>query len=72
MLPREDIVESKLEQAARHVLAGRRIIEAQRLNVAAKQRRGDDATISEGLLRTFEESQMIFETDLEELRTGRR
>ena len=61
-------VESKLEQATRHVLKGREIVAAQSRRVAALREKGADAWAEEDLLRRFESTQAIFEADLAELK----
>jgi hypothetical protein len=60
-------METKLEQAARHVRRGREIIQAQRLRILALQQAGVDATSAKDLLVQYERSQMIFEADLAEM-----
>lgn len=59
-------MESKIEQAWRHVRAGREIIAMQRRRIAATKDKGGDTTELESLLRSFEATQTIFESDLEE------
>lgn len=57
-------MESRLEQAIRHVRRGREIVAAQRLRVRAVKARGGDPSESEILLRQFESALAIFEGDL--------
>ncbi|MBV9549063.1 MAG: hypothetical protein JO256_05250 [Alphaproteobacteria bacterium] len=57
-------MESKLEQARRHVMTGQGIVTAQRRRVAALRARGEDCREAERLLLQFEGTQAIFEADL--------
>jgi hypothetical protein len=61
----------RYEMACRHVLAGRHLIERQRALIDALRSRGADTRDPQNLLRTFEQSQAIFEADLERLSRGR-
>jgi len=56
--------ESRFAMAQRHVREGRPIVERQRQLVLGQQQRGYDTTASESLLRTFERTLDVFESDL--------
>ena len=56
--------EDRHEQALRHVLRGRIIIERQRALIERRKALGADTKQSEELLDRFEASQVIFEEDL--------
>jgi hypothetical protein len=64
-------MESKLEQAARHVERGATIVASQRQLVAHLREKGFDARAAESLLRQFERSMVIFRADLEDLQSKR-
>jgi hypothetical protein len=59
--------EDRLELARRHVIEGRRVIAAQQELIERLRAAGKDTTIDERLLRRFEQNQVVFEKDLEEL-----
>jgi hypothetical protein len=56
--------ETKLEQAARHVKEGKRIVARQRTLIAKLKEGGHDTEASESLLTQFERTLAIFEADL--------
>ena len=56
--------ESRFAMAQRHVREGRRIVERQRQLVLGQQQQGYDTTASESLLRAFERTLDVFESDL--------
>jgi len=64
-------MESKLEQAARHVARGARIVAAQKQLVAGLQEKGMEARDAQNLLDQFERSMAIFKADLEDLKGKR-
>ena len=51
-------------EAARHVVAGRRIIERQHRLIARQRDLGHDTVASVSLLHRFQRTQAIFESDL--------
>jgi DNA repair protein RadC len=57
-------MESKLEQAERHVQHGRKILAEQERLIEAIKRQGGDTTSAENLLSEFKRSQELFEADL--------
>jgi len=59
--------EDRLELARRQVIEGRRVIAAQQELIERLRAAGKDTTIDERLLRRFEQNQVVFEKDLEEL-----
>lgn len=56
--------ESKVAQATRHVLTGRRIVQSQRSVVANLKEAGLDTALAESLLDQFERVLATFEEDL--------
>jgi hypothetical protein len=62
------VSESKLEQAFRHVTAGRQVVARQRALIEKRKTLGADVSESESLLEQFERTLAIFESDLAELR----
>jgi hypothetical protein len=63
-----DSEETGLQQAARHVVKGRDIVERQRQLIADLKRTGVPAQLAEETLQTFEENLAIFERHERELR----
>ena len=61
-------MESKLEQAARHVERGSQIVAEQRQRIIGLKEKGLDTAAAEHLLGQFEKSLGIFRADLEELK----
>lgn len=61
-------MESKLEQAARHVARGCKIVAAQKQLIADLREKGADTRQAEYLLGQFKRSLAIFKADLEEQR----
>jgi len=59
--------ESRRDQATRHVLRGREIVDRQRILIARLRLRSRDADAAEDLLACFERSLAIFEDDLARL-----
>jgi hypothetical protein len=59
--------ETRGEMALRHVIAGRRIIVAQRERIARLLGQGKDTAQAEQLLSQYERTQAIFEDDFERL-----
>lgn len=56
--------ETKLEQAARHVMEAKRIVARQRALIAKQKEGGRDTDAAEALLAQFERTLAIFEADL--------
>ena len=56
--------ETKLDQAARHVAEGKRIVARQRALIARRKEGGHDTTFAEDLLAQFERTLAVFEDDL--------
>jgi hypothetical protein len=59
--------EDRLQMARRHVVEGRKIIDAQQAVIARLRAMGEDTSTDERILRRFEQNQAMFEEDLKTL-----
>jgi len=59
--------QERYDEARRHVAEGRLVIKRQRSLIAHQTALGNDTTNSQSLLNRFEETQTIFEDDLERI-----